>query len=56
MRTTNNILGDCYAAAVVEHWSQEELKNMKDFLPTLNPLGPGPEDNKIPYIDADSSC
>jgi hypothetical protein len=28
MRTTNNILGDCYAAAVVEKWSQDELQKM----------------------------
>jgi len=29
MRTTNNILGDCYAAAVVEKWSQSELDAME---------------------------
>ncbi|KAK8745089.1 hypothetical protein OTU49_000455 [Cherax quadricarinatus] len=27
-RTTNNMLGDCYTAAIVEHWSQDELKAM----------------------------
>lgn len=27
-RTTNNMLGDCYTAAIVEHWSQNELKAM----------------------------
>ncbi|XP_069175892.1 excitatory amino acid transporter-like isoform X2 [Procambarus clarkii] len=27
-RTTNNMLGDCYTAAIVEHWSQGELKAM----------------------------
>lgn len=26
IRTTNNLLGDCYAAAVVEHLSRNELK------------------------------
>jgi hypothetical protein len=30
MRTTNNVLGDCYAAAVVEHWSQNELRAMDE--------------------------
>jgi hypothetical protein len=25
IRTTNNMLGDCYAAAVVEHLSKKEL-------------------------------
>ncbi|ODM91337.1 Excitatory amino acid transporter 2 [Orchesella cincta] len=25
MRTTNNVLGDCYAAAIIEHWSHDEL-------------------------------
>ncbi|OXA64581.1 excitatory amino acid transporter [Folsomia candida] len=30
LRTTNNILGDCYAAALVEHWSKDELKQMDD--------------------------
>ncbi|KAK7074562.1 hypothetical protein SK128_028470 [Halocaridina rubra] len=29
-RTTNNMLGDCYTAAIVEHWSQGELKAMDD--------------------------
>lgn len=28
VRTTNNILGDCYAAALVEHWSKTELQSM----------------------------
>ncbi|ROT60689.1 amino acid transporter 2 [Penaeus vannamei] len=27
-RTTNNMLGDCYTAAIVEHWSQKELQAM----------------------------
>uniref|UniRef100_A0AAG5DDW7 Amino acid transporter n=1 Tax=Anopheles atroparvus TaxID=41427 RepID=A0AAG5DDW7_ANOAO len=27
IRTTNNLLGDCYAAAIVEHLSRHELKN-----------------------------
>ncbi|XP_042243533.1 excitatory amino acid transporter-like isoform X2 [Homarus americanus] len=27
-RTTNNMLGDCYTAAIVEHWSQGELQAM----------------------------
>ncbi|XP_076045976.1 excitatory amino acid transporter 2 isoform X3 [Oratosquilla oratoria] len=27
-RTTNNCLGDCYSAAVIEHWSQSELSAM----------------------------
>jgi Na+/H+-dicarboxylate symporter len=26
IRTTNNMLGDCYAAAVVEHLSKQQLK------------------------------
>jgi Na+/H+-dicarboxylate symporter len=25
IRTTNNMLGDCYAAAIVEHLSKEQL-------------------------------
>ena len=25
LRTTNNVLGDCYTAAIVEHLSQKEL-------------------------------
>lgn len=25
VRTTNNMLGDCYAAAIVEHLSKKEL-------------------------------
>ncbi|CAL8107507.1 unnamed protein product [Orchesella dallaii] len=25
MRTTNNVLGDCYAAAIIERWSEDEL-------------------------------
>ena len=28
VRTTNNLLGDCYCAAVVEHFSQRELRAM----------------------------
>lgn len=27
-RTTNNMLGDCYTAAIVEYWSQGELQAM----------------------------
>lgn len=27
-RTTNNMLGDCYTAAIIEHWSQGELHSM----------------------------
>ncbi|KAG0728391.1 Excitatory amino acid transporter 2 [Chionoecetes opilio] len=27
-RTTNNMLGDCYTAAIVEYWSQSELQAM----------------------------
>ncbi|KAK4309563.1 hypothetical protein Pmani_018826 [Petrolisthes manimaculis] len=27
-RTTNNMLGDCYTAAIVEYWSQGELEAM----------------------------
>lgn len=26
MRTTNNVLGDAYTCAIVEQWSQAELK------------------------------
>ncbi|KAL7646191.1 UNVERIFIED_CONTAM: hypothetical protein RMT77_003092 [Armadillidium vulgare] len=29
-RTTNNMLGDCYTAAVVEKWSMKELQSMDD--------------------------
>ena len=27
-RTTNNMLGDCYTAAIVEAWSKSELEAM----------------------------
>jgi len=27
-RTTNNTLGDCYSAAIVAHWSRDDLKAM----------------------------
>lgn len=32
IRTTNNLLGDCYAAAIVEHLSRYELKNIETDL------------------------
>ena len=30
-RTTNNMLGDCYGAAVVEFLSRDELRQMDDI-------------------------
>ena len=42
-RTTNNMLGDCYTAAVVEHWSEKELKSMET----------DPMDNSAPEVVAD---
>lgn len=37
-RTTNNTLGDCYSAAIVAHWSRDDLKAMDQDIgqdPTL---------------------
>lgn len=35
LRTTNNILGDCYACAIVEHLSQKELTISNDEMMML---------------------
>lgn len=38
MRTTNNLLGDCYACAVIEKLSQKELSENFDVSKTINLL------------------
>lgn len=35
MRTTNNLLGDCYACAVIEKLSQKELSENFDVSKTI---------------------
>ena len=32
MRTTNNLLGDCYATVFVEHFSKKELREMDNIV------------------------
>lgn len=49
LRTPNNILGDCYACAVVEHLSRNELK-ASDTHDVKNDSNTGPESNLVPEI------
>jgi hypothetical protein len=39
VRTTNNMLGDCYAAAVVEHLSKAELQSSPSHGSIVKNLG-----------------
>lgn len=49
-RTTNNLLGDCYTAAVVETWSREALDAMDAEVASSTST----EADKVDYVDPDT--
>ena len=51
IRTTNNLLGDCYTAAIVEHLSRHELK----IVPTSSSYYNQENSPMIPTKNSDSS-
>lgn len=52
IRTTNNMLGDCYAAAIVEQLSRKELMALDALhVETPRPSTNGRMDEPVPFKD-----
>lgn len=52
IRTTNNLLGDCYATAIVEHFSKTELKQMDTKVASLRQNRQSQDEDDAPMVDS----